>query len=124
VAWGHSLRALVLGAGLGGIYGFLRPLGRRFPKTADSIFVAVMLWVWIYHSFGICGGDPRVGYLMMAAAGAFLWEWTLGRWVRSLWDGLWAGIFRILGTISRILKNIFKKVKIMFASLEKWGTIK
>lgn len=123
VAWGRSLWALALGAGLGGVWGFLRPLARKRAWAADILFVPVMLWAWIYHSFALCGGDPRLGYLLMGFLGAIGWELTAGKALGSLWSGLWGGIFRIWGTLSRVMKNIFKKGKKMFASLEKWGTI-
>ena len=53
--------ACLLGMGLGVIYGFLRPLRPRLTALADLIFVACFGAAWVYHSFGICRGDLRLG---------------------------------------------------------------
>ena len=39
--------ALALGAALGLIYGFLRPLRPRHTLLSDGIFLAVTAWAWI-----------------------------------------------------------------------------
>ena len=46
--------ACLLGAGLGLLYGFLRPLRPRHTLAVDGLFVTVLLWTWICLAFGIC----------------------------------------------------------------------
>ena len=75
-------RAAGLGAGLGIIWDGLRPAGRKFPQTADLLFLAVCTAAWAELAFGICGGDLRPGYLAVTAAGGILWEQTCGRILR------------------------------------------
>ena len=62
IAARHLGSALLLGAGLGLFYGFLRPLRQRRTWLADSVFLTVFFWVWLYLSFALCGGDLRLGY--------------------------------------------------------------
>lgn len=54
--------AWVIGAVLGAVYGFLRPLRPRFTVPADALFVAAAIWGWLILAFDICRGDPRPGY--------------------------------------------------------------
>ena len=42
--------ALALGAALGLVYGFLRPLRPRHTLLSDSVFLAVTAWVWMYRA--------------------------------------------------------------------------
>ena len=59
VAAGRFLSALILGMGLGIVYAFLRPLGRkRWP--GDLVFVLCALWIWTELTFRICRGDVRM----------------------------------------------------------------
>lgn len=84
VAWSRSLWAMGLGAGLGCLFGALRPLARRAPGTADTVFVLVCFQLWLYHSFAVCCGDPRTVYLLMGFLGALGWEQTVGKILRPL----------------------------------------
>ena len=90
-------RVAGLGAGLGIVWDLLRPAGRRFPKTADLVFLAVCTAAWTELAFGICGGDLRPGYLAVTAAGGILWEQTGGRILR-----------RAAGAVSRKFRKIFR----------------
>ena len=83
------LLALAVGAGLGLVYGFLRPPRRRFTHIFDGIFVLVTLWAWVYLSFGLCKGELRFGYTMGMLLGAGLWEMTAGRLLRPVFTGFW-----------------------------------
>ena len=68
VAAGRFAAALALGIGLGIVYAFLRPLGRRrWPW--DLCFTVCALWVWAELSFRICRGDIRMAELLGLAAG-------------------------------------------------------
>ena len=123
VAWLCSLHALGLGMVLGCLYGFLRPLRPRVTHLADGLFVLGCGWAWVYHSFALCGGDPRVGYLPAAVLGGLLWEKTAGKLLCPLWTHFWRIIGGFLGTLRKMMKNIFGKMKKLFAYLGKWGTI-
>ena len=63
--------ACLLGAQLGILYGFLRPLRPGFAALADGIFVLAMFRTWLTLGFQICGGDLRLGYTAGLAAGGF-----------------------------------------------------
>ena len=89
----------LLGCVLGVIYGFLRPLRRRFPVLGDLLFLPAVFWLWLEVSFRICRGDLRLGYSFGLAAGCFLWEATAGRLLRPVFEGIWKGLeafFRFL----------------------------
>ena len=103
------LTALLLGLGLGLCYGFLRPLYRIGNWLRDLLFLPCILSFWVYLGFGICGGDLRLGYFTALAAGALLWECTIGRLLRPLFFGFWGGIFHIFTFLSHCLKKFFKK---------------
>ena len=71
VAGARTLAALILGAGLGFLYGFLRPLRPKHTWLADSLFVLAALAGWVYLAFGICQGDPRLGQWIAVIAGGW-----------------------------------------------------
>ena len=125
---GHRfLMACLLGLGLGLVYGFLRPLRRKRPILADLLFLPVMGYAWLYLGFAVCRGDLRLGYCIGLPLGAILWELTVGRLLRPVFDLFWRVIFRICRGISRIFKKFFKKMqkflKILFAIWKKCYTI-
>ena len=115
--------AAVLGAALGLFYGFLRPLRPRHTLLADGVFLLAAIWAWVYHSFAVCAGDIRAGYLVAFFAGGWLWEAAFGRWLRPVFWRFWD----TLGTLGRLalvpLKKILVFTKILFASVKKWVTI-
>ena len=115
--------ALALGAALGLVYGFLRPLRPRYTLLSDSVFLAVTAWVWIYLCFGICAGDIRAGYAFTLAAGGIVWEAVAGRALRPIYMQIW----KILDGLGRLtlmpIKKFFGFSKFLFASGEKWVTI-
>ncbi len=111
------------GAVLGLWYDFLSPLRPRHTAAADLAFLGVSLAVWVYMSFGICGGDLRMGYLLGVAAGGALWRWGPGRLVRPLFRGFWRIAGEIFRRILLPVKKFLKFLKIMFASAKKWVTI-
>ena len=116
--------SLLLGGGLGLLYSFLRPLGNRHRILADVVFSLGAIWVWIYLSFAVCRGDIRIVYLFCMIGGILLWEITFGQWLRPVFSGIWrlfGGLFRFFLTP---WKKFLKFVKILFASAEKWVTIK
>lgn len=49
--------AFLLGAALGLLWGFLRPLGKR----GDPLFVLMTGAGLCWLNFGVCGGDLRLG---------------------------------------------------------------
>ena len=97
--------SVLLGAALGGYYGFLRPLRPRRTALSDVLFSLGAGWVWLFHSFYLCRGDIRVGYLFGLFFGAVLWELTAGRWLRPLFGMIW----KKLGAVWKLLGIPWKK---------------
>lgn len=122
------LCALLLGAGLGIFYGFLRPLRPRHTVLSDLLFLPAMGYAWLYLGFAVCRGDIRLGYCMGLILGGCIWEFTLGRWLRPVFFGFWHGISRILHGFwvfcKKILKKFRKIVNFLFSRREKWFTIR
>lgn len=79
--------ALALGAALGLLYGFLRPLRPKHTVLADGLFLLGVFWVWLYYNFALCGGDIRLGCCGGLLAGGLAWESTAGRWLRPVFGG-------------------------------------
>ena len=121
------LIACLLGLGLGLVYGFLRPLRRRRPVLADILFLPFMGYLWLYLGFAVCRGDLRLGYCAGLPLGGIIWELTVGRLLRPVFNLFWKGIFRIFNGFFRIFEKIFKKIrkklKILFALWKKCYTI-
>ena len=121
------LWACGIGAILGVWYGFLRPLRPRHTVLSDLLFVPVLGYAWLYFSFAVCRGDIRLGYTAGLFIGAFLWEFTVGRLLRPVFQGVWWLVSRIWSGFFGIFKKIFKKIrknaKILFALWKKWFTI-
>lgn len=124
IAFARFFRACGLGVGLGIWYGFLRPLRPKHTFLADSLFVLMLLPVWVYHSFAICAGDMRLGYLGGLFLGAVLWEMTIGRLLRPVFGVFWRCVGNVWGILWYPAKKILLFVKILFASAKKWVTIK
>ena len=53
---------ILLGAGLGVLYGFLRPLRPKHTLLGDLLFLTGLGWAWLYLALAVCGGDLRPGY--------------------------------------------------------------
>ena len=123
-AAGRFLWACLLGLGLGAVYDFLRPLRPRHTHLSDGVFLAAAVWAWVYLSFGICRGDLRLGYTAGLAAGGLVWVRTAGRMARPLFSGFWKFIGGLLRKTAIPLKKISEFLKILFASGEKWVTIR
>lgn len=118
---------LLLGAGLGLVYGFLTPLRPRWTGLADGIFVLALLWGWLVLSFGVCRGDVRLSYTVSLFLGVWAFHRTAGRLLMPLFRGFWRGIGAIFRGIVYPARKFFKKIrenlKKVFASLKKRGTI-
>lgn len=106
-AAGRFAAACLLGVVLGVVYGFLRPPRQKHPHLADSLFLLVLFPAWIYLSFGICGGDLRLGYVFGLFLGIWAGAATLGRFLQPIFRFLW----KILGFPWHLLKKFFKKMK-------------
>ena len=91
--------ALVLGAGLGLVYSFLRPVRRRW--LADLVFVACAGWAWLVLAFRVCRGDPRGAYLLGMAVGA----WG----TKSLFGPFFSGLWKIMAIPAKKISEIAKK---------------
>ena len=111
MALGYFAVALVLGAGLGLVYSFLRPVKRRW--LADLIFVFCAGWAWLVLAFRVCRGDLR---------GAYLLGMTVGMWgTKSLFGPFFSGFWKIMAIPA---KKISENAKKLFASGEKSVTMK
>ena len=119
--------AVLLGAGLGLLYGFLRPLRPRLTHLADLLFVIAAFYSWIYLAFAICGGDIRLAYTAGLLVGGFAWEMTVGKWLRPLFFGFWRCVSKFFRFFTRpvekISKKFIKSVKKLLANEKKWFTI-
>ena len=124
VAFSRFLRGCGLGAALGLWYGFLRPFRRRHTALGDGLFLLGVAWAWLYLGFAVCGGDLRLGQDLGLPVGGFLWEWILGRRLWGIFDRMWGQLGKIWGLIWLPLKKIWIFAKFLFASGEKWVTIK
>ena len=89
----HLWQGLLLGCGLGLLYGFLRPFRPRW--LGDLLFVIAFFWGWVFLIFGLCGGDPRMGYTLSLFAGIFLWECSFGIFLRPFFSSFWKGFSRL-----------------------------
>ena len=118
---------LLLGAGLGLFYGALRPLRRRCPHLADLVFVGILGYIWLVHSFAVCRGDIRLGYSAGLFLGCWGWERTFGYWLRPVFLAIWSPVMTILDHILLRVKKFFNFLahfsKKIFASAKKWVTI-
>lgn len=125
LAWGHFLTACLLGAGLGLVYNFLRPLRPRFTALSDLLFLGVLGYTLVYLFFGVCAGDIRGGYALGLAAGGFAWEWTLGRLISPVFAGFWKALGHLFRALGAPWKKFFQKksekTKIFLCKLGKMG---
>lgn len=117
----------LIGGILGIFYGFFRPLRKHHPVIGDLLFTPFLIYGWLYLCFAVCRGDIRIGYCMGLPIGIFLWELTVGRLLRPLFQGFWwliGRIFKGIGSIfQKILKKLRKFAKKLFASWKKWFTM-
>lgn len=118
------LYACLVGAALGAIYGFLRPLRPKRTTLADLLFFLAVLYGWLFVQFEICRADIRFVYSIAMAAGGFLWELTIGRLLRPVFSVFWNTFRKIMAVFLMPLKIFCKKMKILFAYVKKWVTIK
>lgn len=124
LAASRFLMALGVGAVLGLIYGFFRPLRPRLTHLCDLLFVVICFFAWIFLGFGLCQGDLRFGYTAALFLGGFGWELSFGKLLRPVWRGFW----HFLGIFLLPFKKIFAfsriSAKKLFAKCKKWVTMK
>ena len=116
--------AFLIGIVLGFVYSFLRPLRPRFTLLSDLLFLGAVFFGWLQLAFRVCGGDMRIAYLGGMGLGTVCWEQTAGRLLRPMFGIFWQSLGDILRFFLNPVKKISKKLKILFASGEKWVTIK
>lgn len=124
VAAGRFLGGLAVGAVLGCIYGFLRPLRQNRKNLADLLFLPALLYGTIYYAFAVCQGAPEPGYLPAPILGMLLWEGTFGRLFRPVWTFFWKGPQRLHFALGKFFQKICNFMKKIFASEKKSSTIK
>lgn len=127
VAAGRFLAACAVGAAVGLLYGFGRPLRPRLTHLWDGITVIAALLGWIYIGFGICRGEVHFGGTAGMLLGAFAWECTVGRLLRPVFFGFWRVLWKILAFLWMPIEKIFiffrKIFKKLFAFRRKWVTM-
>jgi hypothetical protein len=124
IAFQRFLTGLALGCLLGVVYGFLRPVRRGKAILPDLVFAFFTGWGYLYYGFAVCRGDLRMAYFAAPILGAIVWDRSIGRWLRPIYDGFWKCIGKILGPFRKIMKKTWIFVKFLFASGKKWVTIK
>lgn len=102
--------ALALGAGLGVVYGFLRPLRPRWTLLTDLVFVLAALYAWLFLGFAVCRGEIRLAGTGGLLAGCLAWELSLGRLLRPVFSGFW----RVVGGGLRMIWLPFEKIMKFF----------
>lgn len=101
--------ALAVGAALGLLYGFLRPLRPRLTVLADGVFVLCALWGWVYLMFGLCQGDIRFGLFTAMVLGAWVWEVSIGRLLRPVFQKFWKALGAVFAFFLRPVRLFFAK---------------
>lgn len=109
--------ACLLGLGLGLWYSFLTPLRRRHHPPADLLFLSAVLGCWLYLTFASCRGDLRPVYTLGLLFGWMAFHLTIGKLLRPFFTTFWK-------FLAIPPKKILKISKILFASGEKWVTIR
>ena len=107
----HFVTALLMGAGLGLFYGFLRPLRPRLTTLSDLVFSLPFFWVWIILGFGVCQGDLRLGCSAGLPIGAFLWDKATRPVLGPIFTMFWRFLYRIFRSIMYPFQKIFKKLR-------------
>jgi hypothetical protein len=124
IAAERFLIALLLGCPLGFWYGFLRPLGGRNSLIRDSLFILAAAAFWVVLGFGVCQGDLRIVYLFGLLAGSLIWDLTMGVILKPIFAGFWKYLDGLFDLFLWPMKKILHFLKILFASVKKWVTIK
>ena len=118
----------LFGVALGLVYGFFSPLRPKHTLLADSLFLLVLFWAWLYQGFGVCRGDLRLGYYAGFPLGILVWHHTLGRLLSPIFILFWRGMGVFFRECARPVTFIFEKTKkfsiFLLASAQKTGTIK
>ena len=78
-----------VGALLGLLYGFLRPLRPRHTGLSDLLFLPGFFYGWLYCGFAICRGDLRLAYTAAMLLGIWITDRTVGRLLRPAFSFIW-----------------------------------
>ena len=114
VAAGRFLAACAVGAAVGLVYGFGRPLRPRWTHLWDALTVVAALFGWIYVGFGLCAGQIHFGITLGIFLGAVAWEMTVGRLLRPVFRGFWFVVRKILGFFLAPVENFFSFLQKMW----------
>ena len=101
--------SVLLGAALGGYYGFLRPLRPRRTALSDVLFSLGAGWVWLFHSFYLCRGDIREIHLAGLLLGILAFRLTLGTLLQPAVGRFYRGIGSTIRFVMHPVGKIFKK---------------
>lgn len=115
--------AFLTGVVLGFVYGFLRPLRPKYTALSDFLFLAVLLYGWLFLHFRLCQADIRMAYHAAMLLGGFAWELSIGRLLRPVFGTFWNMLYKIWGFLLLPFKKFSKMSKILLASGQKWVTI-
>ena len=96
--------AFLLGAALGLLWGFLRPLGKR----GDPLFVLMTGLGLCWLNFGVCGGDLRLGCAAVMLPGFWAADKSLGAVLQPVFYGFWSLLKAMAGVFLSVPKKIFK----------------
>lgn len=112
LSWLRFLSAGVLGMLLGPAADFLGPVRKRFPLLVDLLLSGCLVFGWLELTFGICGGDLRMGYLVGAVLGFCVWRKWFRPLLHPLIAGFWGIVAKVLGLVTLPMRGILKKIKI------------
>lgn len=126
--------SIVLGVTLGFIFDFFKVvgliLGRGELKTfiIDVLYFIFCAFISFLYMMVVSSGEIRIFYIIGEVAGWFLYHFTLGKYIFSIWTKLVFFLkkkcFIVVNLINKFikkhsLKNFFKNIVIKKKSLEK-----
>ena len=103
--------AVLLGLGLGLFYTLLYPLRRWKTGLADGVFLLGLFFLWVYLSFGICGGDIRLFQMLGLLGGAAAFYLIPGRGIQSAEEKAIRRIRQKFQDRNKALSLFFRKMR-------------
>ena len=106
-----ALECFALGAAAAAAGDFLYPVQGRFRVLTDGVMSLWLVWIWLQISFGVCGGNIRLGFWLCAGLGAAAWTGTVSPRLRRLNGRLFALAEGRIRKIMGKMKIVWKKIK-------------